>query len=747
MIKFLTATAAVALLSNPAYADEYTYSPQLKQIGLDQAIQAYANYGKGITIAVVDTGVNPNHVELAGRVSTQSTCVATGNCGSGYLDTNFHGTFVSSIAAGALNNTGMVGVAPQSTILAVKIAQPNGSAYLSDMTTGLVTAANRGAQVINLSYTSFLTPTDTPSYATYNQSLVTALNATAAKGATTAIAGGNSSKIFMNNLNQGGFTSAALSRVLFVGSVNSSNTLSSFSNTPGTSKFTTTDGKTVALSSLWLMAPGENLIGAYYGVNNYYVQASGTSFSAPQVSGALALLESRWPVLYKNGTAAKVLLDTATDLGAKGVDSVYGAGLMNLNSALLPVGSLTIPNAKGTGVNVTSITGSLISSGAFGSLSTIKTKLASMSAFDSFSRDFTVNLSTLIATKPTAATVALPHGVQVVGSAYKFADGGSLSYAQNVSTIPTSFQNDPLEDGPKEFYLSMTDVQGTTMAGGYGFSATPSFTEALWGSNETAANGASSLGFSNALLSLTQGGAFMAYGEQLDSKTRYALSWSQTAERSSTVYDTSMDAPSASAMGLGLTHQMGENWSAGLTVNYLNETNQFLGATYANSALGFGDNHKSLSLGASAAINLDVDRSIVFDTAVARGNGANVQNSLIDSVSDVYAESIGVTYAEQNAFRKDDRFTISLKQPMRVFSGSANMTSSSVDADGNPVTSSDKIGLSPDGFETDLAIGYTAVSGEDKNTTWSANLTARHDADNIQGNQALDFMVSSKIRF
>lgn len=463
---FFAATAAVALLSCPAFADEYTYSPQLKQIGLDQAIQAYANYGKGITIGIVDTGLNPYHTELAGRVSSQSTCVATYNCYNGYFDTNFHGTFVASIAAGALNNAGMVGVASQSTILGVKIAQANGTAYMSDMTNGLVTAANRGAQVINLSYTSFLGPSTTSAYATYNKALVTALNTTATKGATTVIAGGNSSKLFMDNINQAGFTSAALSRVLFVGSVNSKNVLSSFSNTPGTTKFTTTDGKTVALNSLWLMAPGENLVGAYYAINNYYVQASGTSFSAPQVSGALALLESRWPVLYKNGTAAKVLLDTATDLGVKGVDNTYGAGLMNLNKAFLPVGSLVVPNSKGTGVNVTTITGSLISSGAFGALSAIKTKLSAISAFDSFNRDFTVNLSNLIATKPTAATVALPHGVQVVGSTYKFADGGALSYAHNVSTLPETIKNDPMSEGPKEFYLSMTDDKGATTSGG-----------------------------------------------------------------------------------------------------------------------------------------------------------------------------------------------------------------------------------------------------------------------------------------
>lgn len=741
----LLTTALVSVTSFAAFADEYTNSPQLAQIKLDKAIQTYANNGKGITIAIVDTGINPNHVELAGRVSSQSTCVATGNCGMGYLDTNFHGTFVASIAAGSQNGTGIVGVAPLSTILAVKIAQPSGSAYTNDENTGLLTAAQRGAQVINLSYGSFFGPKTTPSYTAYNASLVSTLNAVAAKGSTTVIAGGNSSTTFMDNVNQGGFSSAALSRLLFVGSVNSANTLSSFSNTPGTTQFTTTDGKKVALSSLWLMAPGENLIGAYYAVNNYYAYASGTSFSAPQVSGGVALLESRWPVLYKNGTAAQVLLTTATDLGAKGVDNIYGAGLMNLNQAFLPIGSLTIPNAKGASVNVTKITGSMVSSGAFGSLTSIKSKLGNMSAFDTFSRDFSVNLSTLIATKPTAATVALPHGSQIVGSSYKFADGGAMAFGEDVSTVPSYMQDAQLDHGTRNFYLSMTDAKGTTTSGGYGFSATPSFTEALWGTNAPAADDISSLGLSNGLLSLAQGGAFLAYGEQLNPDIRYAFSWSQSAAENNFLTSAAMDTPQANAFGFGITDRVNASWTNGFTLNVLDEKNQWLGATYANSPISFGESHQSVSLGFSSAFDIDEDHHLVLDAAVARGNGQDVSNSLIDSVSDVYAESIGVSYTQNNAIQKGDTFTIGLKQPMRIFSGSANMVSSSVDSEGNPVTSANAVGLTPDGRELDLTIGYTSAMKD--NAQWSANMVARRDDGNIQGQNSLGFMVSTKLAF
>jgi subtilisin family serine protease len=741
---FLT-TALITVSMAPAYANEYINSPQLKQIKLDKTIQTFAKNGKGITIAVVDTGINQNHSEVAGRVSSQSTCVATGNCWLGFSDTNFHGTFVASIAAGSQNGTGMVGVAPQANILAVKIAQPSGSAFTNDLNSGLMAAANRGAHVINLSYGSFFGPRTTPIFATYNASLVSTLNAVATKGATTVIAGGNSSVTFMDNANQGGFTSAALSRLLFVGSVNSSNTLSSFSNTPGTTKFTTTDGKTTALSSIWLMAPGDNLAGAYFAGNNSYVSASGTSFSAPQVSGGLALLESRWSVLYRNGTAAKVLLDTATDLGVKGVDNVYGAGLMDLNKAFLPIGNLTIRNAKGTAINVTQINGSMISSGAFGSLSTIRTKLSNMSAFDNYSRDFSVNLSTLIATKPSAATVTLARGSQVVGSSYKFAEGGALSFGESISTVPESFQDSNMEGSRKNFYLSMTDTHGTTTSGGYGFSATPSFAEAMWGVDSPSAKDMSALGLSNDLLSLAQGGTFVAFGERLNENSRYALSWSQTAPSDSFLNSSDLEESHASAIGLGFSKQMSDTWTSGVTFNYLDEKNQLFGATYANSPISFGEKNQSLSIGLSSTFVIDEDSHFSMDAAIAQGKGQNVENSLIESVSDIYSQSIGVSYTQNNSLKQGDRFSIELKQPMRVFSGSANMVTSSVDEDGNEVTTRDTVGLTPDGREIDLTLAYTAPIDED--TQWSANLSARRDDGNIRGENTLGLMFSAKMKF
>ena len=90
-----------------------------------------------------------------------------------------------------------------------------------------------------------------------------------------------------------------------------------------------------------LAAPGVNVLIPSSGGNVAYVTASGTSFSAPYVSGGLAVLKSRYPHMPMNAILA-IMLKTATDKGAKGVDAVYGHGLLNLEAAITVQGLMSI---------------------------------------------------------------------------------------------------------------------------------------------------------------------------------------------------------------------------------------------------------------------------------------------------------------------------------------------------------------------------------------------------------------------
>ena len=742
LLSFFVASASIA--GSTVHATEYSWSPQLAQVGVDQSLQSYANYGKGIVIGIVDTGINSSHNEFSGRISTQSTCVATGNCSQGFTDTFGHGTFVASLAAGALNGVGMVGVAPQATILSVKIAQSNGMAYTTDENSGIIAAAQRGAKVINLSYGSFFGPSDTSAYAAYNAQLVSAINYAASKGSTIVIAGGNSSKTFIGNVDVSGFTASALSHLIFAGAVNANNVLSSYSNTAGTTNFVNTTGQKTALSNLWLMAPGDNLIGAWYQGTNLYAQGSGTSFAAPIITGALALLDARWPVLFNNGTTAQVLLQSAKDLGAAGTDTTYGVGLMDVNKAFLPIGALNIKNAQGQNVSVSSITGSMLSSGAFGSLNSIRSILGNMTSFDSFQRDYAVNLSGLIATRPSAATIALPHGVQTVGSAYHFADGSSFGYSETTTEQSFLPQANDLAVQQKNWYMSMTSADQATMSAGYGYSASASFAEALWGHDSMAADGADSLGISNGLMNLASGGMFASYGFQLSDDTRLAASWGQTATTNSPTLSPSSIAK-ADAFGIGVTTQLSKGWSAGFTFNTLDERDGLLGSTYANSPLGFGTHHNSQSVGVSSAFALSDNSDLLLDAAWTRSDSADIADGLITHVSEVYAHSFGASFVERDAFKDGDRFSLSVKKPMQVSSGSATLATTSVDENGYATTTSHNLSLKADGSETDFGFTYSVPTDEGVN--WSASLQEQTDANNTPGQNATSFMVSAKLSF
>ena len=540
----------------------------------------------------------------------------------------------------------------------------------------------------------------------------------------------------------------AVSQLLFVGSVNLNNGLSSFSNTPGTSNFITTDGRVIPLRSLWIMAPGEAVMGAQHTNNSGYILGTGTSFAAPQVSGAVALLESRWPILQRNATAAQLLLSTATDLGAAGIDPVFGAGLMNVERAFRPVGTLTAPRVNGNNTTISQTGRALVTSGAFGSLKALRGKLSTSSVFDSYGRDFEMDTANLIQvrqspTTPAATTSAAP----VTATKVKFADGGSMNFMQEQDEAPHEFHHsrDYNDDTQKNFAVSFQDEAGTVNAVGYGFSASPSFAAALWGDETKSLNDIQALGFSNDLLSLAQGGGFFAYGEALDANTRYALSYSQSTTNNE--ISPSQEEAGATAISFGIKNKLSDNVEASLTANVLNEENQWFGADYANSAVNFGDEQQTVSVGLTTAIQLDKDSHIVFDTALAKSKGnKDIQNSLIDSVSETYAHSMGIAYTQKNYIQKDDKISIGIKQPLRIIKGTANLSTSSVDENGIIQTTSESVSLKPDGHEIQLGFDYS-LPIDDRDGVLALEMNATKDRDNISGNDDADVRLSAKWSF
>ena len=289
----------------------------------------------GVTVAVVDSGVQATHPDLAGRVLAGYDFV---NNDADPSDDNGHGTAVAGVAAARGNDgIGVAGAAWNVSILPVKVMAANGSGSHSAIANGINYSADRGARIINLSIGG------TSSSRTLQSSVNYANN----KGCILIAAAGN-------NGSSTTVYPAAYSGVTAVSALTQADTLASFSSY----------GSFVDIS-----APGEGITTSW--VNGGYVAISGTSFSSPLVAGIAALALSVNPSL-SNTAMASLLTSNADDLGAAGKDIYFGAGRVNaarvvstatpVADTVAPVTAVTNPKAGASIAGLRSVTVSVASS-------------------------------------------------------------------------------------------------------------------------------------------------------------------------------------------------------------------------------------------------------------------------------------------------------------------------------------------------------------------------------------------------
>lgn len=735
---------AIGVLCLSGGAQAATYAPWLLQIGVNDSVMAAANWGAGSLLGVVDSGIVPgNQSFAAGQVSiAKSGCAAvTFRCSSTYLDDNGHGTAVASIAAAnrlyaaassyggyAVQAGSIVGVAPNANIVAEKVLNVAGSGYSSDVANGLRKAADAGARVINVSIT----------YGT-SADMVAAINYAVSKGAFIVWAGGNNNAILASGINTVGLSTGALQRIVFVGSVNSANAKSSFSNKPGGARLIATNGTSANYAARWLMAPGEAILAP--SVTNgpdAWGYWSGTSMAAPIVAGALVLLETAWPVLHTKGSTENLLLATATDLGSKGIDYTYGAGLVNLTAAFQPVGQLTVTKTNGQVLAVSALTGSMISSGALGRLTSVQSKLADYTALDSYLRNFSVDLSGLIKTPSSAAKLnALPVNANTGVKAIKLADGRLLEYWQDEEDASAFLHqgefgyNDAISTPRRNAYTLLTDARGNVTAFGFAAPTQYAFARALHGDEAfaslSAENGVSNFG------AIAQGGGMATYGTMLGERTRLAVSWSGTADTRQAILGNNAPAwvvPDAYKATTGLSHRISNDLSVGLSVGVLEENHGVLGSTYnTDSALSLGQHSRSISYGGSLGYRIDGNRSFLAEGSVVDTRTQN-PGGLFSEAGRMRAYAWSLSYLQENLWTRRDRLSLGVSQPLRVARGEAGMVMTHIDADGIAHYDTEKVSLVPDGHELDYRMAYTVPL--DRVSSLSLQAAYRKDAYNIK---------------
>ncbi|GAB3886577.1 S8 family serine peptidase [Terrabacter terrigena] len=256
-------------------------------------------------VAVVDTGVNGKHPDLLGRTVSGFNFVSNVGIVTGSAsDNNGHGSMVAGIVAAQTNNTeGIAGVAWNARVMPVKVLNSAGQGTDSNIIKGIRWAVDHGARIVNLSLGG---PDDSPA-------LHDAVKYAVGKGAVVVVAAGNSGSDEPEY-------PAAYPEAIAVGATDNAGRLVDFS----------THGSWVDVA-----APGWDILSTRLteqGTGTYYF-GSGTSFSAPIVSGIAALVRTQNPRLTPAQVAAR-LRSTARDAGPRGIDPFYGAGIVDATSAL-----------------------------------------------------------------------------------------------------------------------------------------------------------------------------------------------------------------------------------------------------------------------------------------------------------------------------------------------------------------------------------------------------------------------------
>jgi subtilisin family serine protease len=311
--------------------------------------------GKGITIAVVDSGVDLDHEDLQAQIVGHVSCIgADGDprrCQGSGQDDNGHGTHVAGIAAAASGNgRGIAGVAPDARILAVRVladscggegCQAEGTA--ADVAAGIRWAVANGADVINLSLGGGAIQS------ALGCAFCDAIEEAWAEGVVSVVAAGNDAIL------PAGFGSTP---AVVVTATTRDDTRATYSNR----------NDSVLQDARWpVAAPGgeaesdpadcgtggtpKGVLSTYLGDGpGGYACLAGTSMAAPHVTGGLALLRSTGL-----GPEASIdrLLGTAVDLGSPGRDNTYGWGRIDLARAL---DRLSATSSGGSGVDPAPVT-------------------------------------------------------------------------------------------------------------------------------------------------------------------------------------------------------------------------------------------------------------------------------------------------------------------------------------------------------------------------------------------------------
>ena len=659
----------------------------MKSVNWSPTLSAQQGNGVNATIGLLD-------MTVVGDATLQKSIVKS----SGISDfTNGHGAAVASLIVGAHDGVGVMGIAPSASVVAYNPFDSTGTAGWADITKGVQMLKASGASVVNASL-GVPGMTLDPGWNNVFTNLSVLLTL---KNTVFVMAAGNDGVMQTKNIN---WTPLVTPAFVVVGSVDVTGKISNFSNTPGSTCLTVVGLLcTDYLRNHFLVAPGEMvLVSDGHGGT---VRESGTSFAAPLVSGAIALMQSRWPWLvnFPNETV-QILLKSAKDLGAPGVDDTYGYGELDVTAAQSPLNwnNLTWYTVQ-DGKAVASSRPAVLATYASHDQATWDAHGAYFYAFESIGltqRDFAIPLSQ----KLVGQNLTTFNGSQQQFQAYLLSrmDGwatGTTKFGADASTfngfsaletaVPNRWGADMtvtvaprekhygfIDEGPD--YQSAVKVQGekARLVAGYGDGA-----PALAGFGFTQASDYDSVrGGANALLGLASGGGYVGWSYELSHRFQISTGVLERSERRDPNFAPMLQRPGAAtdtyqagAQVLNMTFRPSAEVTLSAGYTRLREATGLLGIQSLDPA---DFQHGSTTDGYSLGVNWTLSPKLSF---VAAGTMGRTRQS--DAGQQLAVDRGGLTTSSYEAgvqghdlFRKGDRLQVTVSQPMVIEHGTLKMT-------------------------------------------------------------------------
>jgi len=739
-----------------------------------------------VLVAVIDSGVDLTHDDLDANIRTDlsRTCTVASGCVAGGTDQNGHGTYVAGIIAAERNGVGLQGVAPEAHIMslaaiisggsptaATKYANANGAQVMNNSWSLVYDSLNDTKSIPIVDATGPTVPTFHPTgdYEALTPAQLRSFLTTVEDGTTdlvqfqTAVA---SHRLIVFSVGNSALTQPGVMAGLplyfqgdtapdgidqgdydivnpehydwsrnWVASIalNDSGTLSSYSHQCGVAK------------DWCLAAPGDIALTTQNG-GGYRADIQGTSFSAPNVTGAIAVMLGAFPHLDPEDVL-EVLFETADDIGAAGIDEVYGRGLVNLRKATDPSeGGWTLSAASmgaGAPASYSFESSGLGLSAPFGRA--LDNSNATLIFQDSYNKDYTIPLSLVAGSMKRRETAFdkyaafAEHGydnVVPVGS------NGTLGFSSAVQ--------DPIPDKTNSMPFGKVSYQSAIPMGLneralVGFQYKANMADAM---NDVAAKNLSvTHAMKNPYLHLVDSANSSMIGYQSGPTRVRMAAYSGTMNGDNPEYSYRFGtAKNVSGMVSEVAYSTPGNTSSvavenGVTV----EENSFLGAE-TSGAFGI-DKSSTYYTGVSGRYGVAEDITLIGNANLGFTSISAARNSLFTGFNNVMTSSFAFGAEFNNVAQERDTFGLLMSQPLSVMRGQANLALPVDIASGGSVLYQDqRLNLAPKGREFDIETYYNFAASERSDFSMNAVLRLNPDNDNTASND-LTLLTKYKLGF